>query len=324
MCLRTPTLLLLSLAVCTCNVPAPPGPPVRLVAGAAGAADAEEAAEAAEAADTIVVNSRWPTALPVRALDAAGRAVAAAPIRYEREGGAPLPVAPAGAVTCARAGDLTVRATLGRLPPRRLVVRCRPVAHVRIPGPLQFILGDSAYTRPYALPVTAYGPDGRPVHLVVGRVSVGDTAIATLRGLTLHPRARGITQAGAHIGDGSAAMGVHVYQRVDTLGALDTLLRVRPAQRLFAVPLRLARGELRRQRLPPGGWMLAMLPEAERGPTGIGLRVEGAACHPNFLNAPRRFGCEAGPDASVVVYRPFGSERDSVATGYLLVRWLFR
>jgi hypothetical protein len=303
---------LLALTVGACDVAPAPGPPVRLVAGVL------------EASDTVVVNSRWPTPLPVRALDPAGRPVAAAPIRYEREGGAPLPVTPAGAVTCTRAGDLTVRATLGHAPPRRLVVRCRPVAHVRIPGPLQFILGDPAHTRPHALPVAAYGPDGRPVRLFVGRAFVVDSGVATLRGLTLAPRARGITRVGAHVGDGAAGMGVHVYQRVDTLAALDTLLRVRPAQRLFAVPLRLARGELRRQRLPPGGWMLAMLPEEDADRPGIRLRVEGAACDPNFLNAPRRFGCEAGPDARVIVYRPFDSEGDSVATGYLLVRWLFR
>ena len=127
------------------------------------------------------------------------------------------------------------------------------------------------------------------MHLVVGRASVADSEIATLRGLTLRPRSRGITHVGAHIGDGSAGVGVHVYQRVDTLAALDTLLRVRPGQRLFAVPLRLAPGELRRQRLPPGGWMLAMLPEdEERNPVGIRLRVEGATCQPNFLNARRR------------------------------------
>jgi hypothetical protein len=52
------------------------------------------------------------------------RARAPAPIRYEREGGAPLPVTPAGAVTCARAGGLAVRATLGRLPPRHSPPKC--------------------------------------------------------------------------------------------------------------------------------------------------------------------------------------------------------
>jgi hypothetical protein len=68
--------------------------------------------------------------------------------------------------------------------------------------------------------------------------------------------------------------------------------------------------------------MLAMLPE-EDDPDGIHLRVEGAACQPHLLNAPRRFGCNTGPGASVVVYRRPGSGVATVATGQLLVRRLY-
>lgn len=293
--------------LCACGAHAPPGPPVRLSAGAS---------------DTVIVNGRHPTPLPVRALDAAGRAVAGAPVRYAWVGGDSLPVTPTGDVTCAKSGDAAVRAVSGRLT-TRLLVRCRVVEYVRIPGPLQFVLGDSALSRPFALPVAAYGADGRPVTLLTGSARVRDSSVATLRGLTLYPRARGITVAGAHFGDRDAAMGVHVYQRVGTLAALDTLLRVHPKQRLFAVPLRLERGEYRRQALPPGEWMLAMLPEADTTPDRVQLRIDGARCTDHFLNAPRRWGCSAGPGASVTVYRPFGRVAAPTATGYLLVRQLF-
>lgn len=297
----TPVLL------CACGAHAPSGPPIRLSAGAS---------------DTVVVNSRHPTPLPVHVLDAAGRTVAGAPVRYAWLSGDSLPVTPTGDVTCTRSGDAAVGAASGRLT-TRLLVRCRVVEYVRLPGPLQFVLGDSALSRPFPLPVAAYGADGRPVTLLTGSARVRDSSVATLRGLTLYPRARGITIAGTHFGDRDAAMGVHVYQRVGTLAALDTLLRVRPKQRLFAVPLRLERGEYRRQALPPGEWMLAMLPESDSTAERVRLRIDGARCTDHFLNAPRRWGCSAGPGASVTVYRPFGRVEVPAASGYLLVRQLF-
>lgn len=225
-------------------------------------------------------------------------------------------------MTCTRPGDLAVRASLGSLTVR-VFVRCRPVQYVRIPGPLQFILGDSEMNRPLPLPVEAYGADGRRVVVFAGSADVLESGVATLRGLTLYPRARDITLAGAYIGDRTAAIGVHIYQRVSTPTALDTLLRVQPKQRLFAVPLRLESGEFFRQRLPPGSWMLTMLPEEDHDPNGSAYVIEGAACQANIFNTPRRFACWAGPSAAVVIYRPFRRRQTSVETGYLLVRWLF-
>jgi hypothetical protein len=296
------------LAACAPRAQQVSGPAVRLTAGAG---------------DTVIVNSSWPTRLPVRAVDAAGGTVAGAPIRFQWAGGDSLAVDTTGAVTCTRRGDLLVHAALGSLA-TRVLVRCRPVKYVRIPGPIQFVLGDSELTRPRALPVEAYGANGRRVALIAGSAWMGDSSVAALHGLTVYPRSRGITIASAHVGDGDAGTGVHVYQRVDTLAALDTLLRVRPQQRLLAVPLRLASGEFRRQRLPRGGWMLTMLPEdEEHDPNAIRLRVEGAHCQPHFLNAPRRFGCGVDSAATVIVYRVFSNRSRSVVRGYLLVRWLF-
>jgi hypothetical protein len=188
---------------------------------------------------------------------------------------------------------------------------------------MQFILGDSEMSRPLRLPIEAYGADGRPVTLFVAAVSIADSGVAALKGLTLYPRSRGITMAWARIGNRDAGIGVHIYQRVSTLAALDTMVRVPPNQRLFAVPLRLETGQSYRQRLPPGGWMLTMLPEDDHDPNRIRLRIEGADCQANLLNTPRRFGCGAGPNAAVIIYRPFRKRDASIETGYLLVRWLF-
>ena len=299
--------MLVLLCISACGVSPNGGPPVRL---------------GTDSSDTLIVNNRSPTTLPVHAFDAAGRTIPAAPIHFTWVSGDSMPIDTAGSLTCKRSGDLIVRASLASLS-ANVFVRCRPTEYVRIPGPIQFILGDSEMTRPLALPVAAYAADGRPVTMFDATVQVKDHDITTLDGLTLYPRSGGITLAWVRIGNVEAGIGVHIYQRVSSLAALDTLLRVPPEQRLFAVPLRLESGEFHRQRLPPGGWMLAMLPEEDHDPYRIHLRVEDADCQPDFLNAPRRWGCGARASTAVVVYRPFRKSDRSVATGYLLVRWLF-
>jgi hypothetical protein len=195
---------------------------------------------------------------------------------------------------------------------------------MRIPGPIQFILGDSAMSQPLALPLEVYDSAGRAVTVFDGSAMVRDSDIAMLRGLTLYPLARGITLASAHVGVHDAAIGVHVYQRVDSLATLDTMLRVIPKRRLFAVPLHFRPGDVERRKLPAGPWMLTMLPEVDTTRNGIHLRIENAVCHAGFLNTPRRFGCRSDGDATVVLYRGFVPRDTSVATGYLLVRWLFQ
>jgi len=214
-----------------------------------------------------------------------------------------------------------VRAVLESLT-TRLLVRCRLVERVSIAGPIQFILGDSALSQPRSLVAQAYSPDGRPVSIFTVRVGVADSRVAMLRGTTLYPRSRGSTVVSVHVGDREAGTGVHIYQRVESLDALDTLLLVHPKQRSFAVPLRLEAGRQYRQSLPPGHWMLAMLPAEDHGQHPIRMELDSAVCALNLLNDPRRLGCEAGSRATVVVYRPSVRDEPAMASGYLLVRWL--
>lgn len=301
-------LLLLTFVVVGC-AQAPPAParPVRL---------------SVRANDTIIVNNRLPTRLKVHALDAAGRTVARAPLHFVREGGGSVAVNDTGVVTCSERGDLTVRASVGSIG-ARFLVRCRPVEYLRMNGPLQFVLGDSMLGQPKELPIEAYGPDGHRVVLIAGYADTGDSAVAALHGLTLYPRNRGISGTFVRVGDRTARTGVHVYVRLATLAGLDTALRIQPEQRELAVRLDLTRGEFQRHRLPPGHWMLAMLPEDEREANGIQLHVDGAECTPNLLNTPRRFGCSAGPNATLIVYRTVRAKGPEVARADLLVRWLF-
>jgi hypothetical protein len=281
-----------------------PGPPVRLAAS-----------------DTIVINSRLPAPLPVHALDANDDTITA-PIRFQRVGGDSLPLTEAGVVTCTSAGNLSVRAVLDSLT-ALTYVRCLPVDYIRIGKIMQFVLGDSLLSRPQVLPVAAYLRGGIGVVPFNLRVDLGDTTVAAVRGTTIIPLRRGITVAGAYVGEREAGTGVHIYQRVETLDAIDSLLRVNPDARLFAVPLRLEPGVIRRHPLPPGRWMLTLLPAGNAGGNPIQLGVDSAACDVNLLNDPGRLGCRTGPHSKVEVYRRPGRGTAQPATGYLLVRWMY-
>lgn len=287
-----------------CRGSSPAGSPVRL---------------AGDISDTIIINSRWPKLLPVRAFDAKGRTVVGAPIRFERLGGADIPITSAGAVKCTRSGDLSVRAVLDSLT-THLLVRCRLVDTVQVQGPIQFVLGDSELGRPRAFALGVYSADGRPVSLFTASMFLIDSAVATLRGTTIYPRLQGVSLVQVHVGDHEGVTGVHIYRRVNALDALDTLLRVHPGRRALAVPLRVESGTQYRQRLPPGGWMLKLLPREEREPNPIRIFVDGAVCDSNLLNDPGRLGCSAGSRASVIVYRPFARLASPPASAYLLVR----
>jgi hypothetical protein len=193
---------------------------------------------------------------------------------------------------------------------------------VQIQGPIQFVLGDSELGRPRAFPLGVYGDDGRPIALFTASMFLIDSSVAQLRGTTIYPQLRGVSLVQVNIGDHEGAMGVHIYQRVGGLDALDTLLRVHPGRRQFAVPLHMESGKQYRQWLPPGGWMLTLLPREEDGHNPIRMFVDGAACDSNILNDPGRLGCNAGSRASVIVYRPFSSRPEAPARAYLLVRGL--
>ena len=293
--------------LCACG-PTPPNEPVTQLAH--------------DGSDTIVVNGRHPTQLELRALDAAGLPVPGAAVQYVRVGGDSIPLDSSGTVTCTPSGAVEVLATAGQAR-QHLTILCRVVEYVRVAGPFQFVLGDALLSRPRSVQVDAYDLSAKRIAPIAYSIGVMDTSIAVVHGRVLFPRRRGITALGARSGDRDIGAGVHVYQRVSALDALDTLLRVPPDERLFAVPLLLQPGEMRRQRLPPGDWMLTMVPESDTSKNRIRLRIEGSRCTDHFLNTPRRWGCAAGTGAAVVLYREQGSPRATDSTSYLLVRWLF-
>ena len=303
--MRATALLLMSLAACSPQSREQRGPPVRLSAGSS---------------DTIIVNSRSPTELAVRGFDAAGRVVAA-PIRYEIVGSTHAPVSSDGIVTCDGRADHSVRATLEKVS-HSFVVRCRPISVLRALGSVQFVLGDSALSEPFELPLEAVGADNRAVTAIAGIVKIRDSTIAYARGSTIIPRVRGATTLGAWVGQQSAFTGLHVYQRVDA-SVLDTLLRIDGFQRQVAVPVTLRPGASWQHKLPPGEWMLTTLSPSRQRPNGFSLRFENATCQGRILNEPGRFICKSSSGTMVFVEREPAGADSSVATTYLLVRTLY-
>jgi hypothetical protein len=251
------------------------GPPARLVAGVA---------------DTVVVNNLRPVQIPVHVLDAAGHVLPDTGVRFQWTSGVPVPVSSIGVVTCTRAGDATLRASLGPLV-TQVVLRCRPVHDVLGGGVLNFVLGDP----PQDLSFAPVDSAGRPVTLITARVSY-DSTIVTLEGWRIHARAPGRTGVDISVGDGSAHWFVSVYERASTVDG------IRPGQGL-AVPVRLAGGEMHSLQLPPSPptYSVTMLPDRDtlRVPR---LAIDGANCL--RYDFPAGYSCFALPGASVVAYHP--------------------
>ena len=277
------------------------GPPVRLVTGVR---------------DTVVVNHVKAVSLATRVLDAAGRVLPDTGVRYARIAGAPVELSPRGVVTCARRGDVVVRASLGPLA-TDVVLLCRPIQTVRATVWNDFVLGDPARE----LPTEFTGVDGEPVTLLSARLSVDDSTIATLDGLHIRPLRAGRTHLGLAVGNRWAGAAIRVFAPVAGFEGLRP--DVRPDQRFVAAPVRLAPGDSVRWPLPAGLLDLVFLARATAaggGPAPL-VRVEGPVmCLP--APGPRVYNsrCLArGPGATVTLTHP-GAGAPAVV-GALALEW---
>ena len=253
--------------------------------------------------DTLIVNSVRPVRIPLRGIDARQRDVQVDNARFQLTAGDSITMSSDGVVTCTRSGDAAIRASFEHLV-TTVVVRCRPVRSVRVAGPIQFIVGDSAR----AIPAQVLGLGGEPVSILAGTITLQDSGIVEAEGLRIRPLSVGGTLLSLRVGDQEGAAGVHVFELVTTLDSLT-------ADREFvALRLRLESGESRRWRLPAGQWMLTMMPYEDEG-RGLRLHVEGAVCMAARLTA-RRTVCEVKTSASVVVDNPTKTQQ----SGELLVR----
>jgi hypothetical protein len=276
------------------------GPPARLVV---------DGQRGRDASDGIVLNTRHPVQLAMRAFDAKGRPLQATKVRYRWLAGTPLPVTSRGVVTCVRPGDATVRASAGTIA-TTVLVRCRPVKKVRAEMGVSFVVGDSGHD----LAFMALAPDGWPVDLLAGELRVLDSAVATLTGSRIRPVAPGLTSVIVRIGDGESWTGVSVYERVRTFDGL------RPDQRFVVASVRLAPGETVRWPLPKGRfWMQYGRASAVQPiPT---FAVDGLImCMPDFGPTVDDVGCLVrAPGASLRITHP-GTVTTEIAGSLTLMR----
>lgn len=259
--------------------------------------------------DTVIVNSREPVQLPVQVLDSAGRVLQVTGVRYRWVSGAPLRMSAAGRVLCEERGNALVRASFGALS-RSFLLRCRPIRRlVEWRGMLSLVVGDSAQE----LPVSAIGLDGRPETILAGSATVRDSDVASLNGLSVHPKAPGATSVDVWVGGRVTSFWVVVYERVS---ASDALLR--PFQ-FIASPLRLASGETRQWHLQPGTYDVSFRADTVAS-AALTLSTLGATCS-QFGDA-FHYRCTASKGAAVVVSAPGGANRAREFRGQLaLVRW---
>jgi hypothetical protein len=274
------------------------GPPVRIVVGKS---------------DTVLVNSRAPVQLPVQVLDSAGHALRVSGLRYESGAGDSLKVSGLGRVTCARRGDAEVRVSLGALS-RRFVVMCRPVKGFRFV--YEDVLPLVAGGPPRELALPAVGVDGDPVSMLAATITVGDTSIAELRGLTVHPRAPGSTWVEVDIGHCVWPIGITVHEPVSDPAALR-----RSGQLFFAPSLRLADGEHRAWRLPRGEYRVGLV--GSQGPDGARLLLSRSAMNCKlWLGDLQDYHCVALAGAAIDVRNPRPPGAGGELTGTLFAeRW---
>jgi hypothetical protein len=262
-------------------------------------------------ADTVYVNSRHAAQLPIRVLDSAGHELPARGIRYAWLSGDSLAITDSGRVTCARRLDATVRASLGDLS-TRFVVHCRPIAGIRFvfDGGVPLYVGGPSHE--LALP--AIGVDGEPVSELAATVTVGDTNVAALHGLTVEPRGAGSTSAEFDFGDCVWAVGIEVAERVpspDSLRAREDLF--------LESPLRLVDGEVRGWRLPRGEYRVALVPAL--GAARLALSTTAMNCS-RWLGSDTDLHCIALAGASVDVRNPRPAGAGGTLTGALFFqRW---
>jgi hypothetical protein len=278
--------VLVLLAVAACK-----GPPARLLAGIA---------------DTVVVNNVRPVRMPVQLVDATGHLLPDTGVRYEWMSGVSVPVSSRGVVTCTRAGDATVRASLGELA-TLFRVRCRPVHEVHGGGEIRLVVGDP----PQDLLFEAVDTAGQSVSPLAARVSVTDSTVVTLEGWRVRARAPGQAGVEIYIGDEWAHYFVRVYEPARTLEG------IRPGQHLV-VPVRLAAGEMHRWELPPSppNYFLTVLPDRDTQQTPR-LAIERANCLRGAF--PEGYSCFALEGASVIVYHPRQGDPAQLWSGALAV-----
>lgn len=267
---------------------------MRLLALALLAAACQRSAPAriiAAGSDTIVVNARSPTLLPIRVLDSRGRTLPTASVQLEPERNSVLRLSSGGRVTCDSVGDVRVRASVGDVS-TALFVRCQPVRALVEPPPIELLTGGP----PVPLSIAGIGIDNRPIMVLSGSAAARDSDIARIVGGQVYAKARGHTWIDVEVGDCELQVPVRVTERVQATTGL------RPDEEFDSV-MALAPGELRYWRIPRGTYDISLESDPDGGADSVVLGVEPSNCarYPGVESG--RYECLARDDAVVVVRR---------------------
>jgi len=257
--------------------------------------------------DTLVVNNMQPMHIPVRAVDVSGDDVPVTGVRYDWVSGDSIPVSANGVVHCTRNADATILISLDAIS-RSAVVRCRPIVALRAFGPMQLVVGEMVQKVEFE----AIGLDGKPVDLVAGSMSTMRSDIVGIEpALRVRAKVPGVSLTTLYVGDRNARLGIHVYQRVRDLRALNS------GSPGVALALRLNGGETQRWPLPVGSWMITMTPYEDES-RGLRIMVHGASCSPMRIS-PRRQECTIyRPGATLEISHPSGAGAPAL-TGELFI-----
>jgi hypothetical protein len=268
-----------------------------------------DAQRTANASDGVIVNTRHPVLLAMRAFDAKGKALKSANVRYQWISGTPISVSANGVITCSYAGNAVLRASVGAVA-KAVRIKCLPVREVLAHMWIQFTAGDSSQE----LSFVALDPDGMPVNRLAGVLRVKDSAVANLKNGRIYPLSPGHTEVLMRFGEGEATTQVSVYEKVATFEGL------RDDQRFVIAPVRLATGDAIRWPLPQGLFWLQYHRVSDSQPIPS-VAVDGPImCMPvpSFGPGIQRMDCLVrGPGATVRIAHPGGTA--SEITGALSI-----
>jgi hypothetical protein len=268
-----------------------------------------DAQQTANASDGVIVNTRHPVQLAMRAFDAKGKALQSTNVRYQWISGTPISVSAHGVITCSYAGDAVLRASLDAIA-KAVRIKCVPVREVLAHMWIQFTAGDSSQE----LSFVALDLDGMPVNRLAGVLRVNDSAVATLKNGRIYPVAPGHTQVVMRFGEGEAITQVSVYERVATFEGL------RDDQRFVIAPVRLTRDDTIRWPLPQGLFWLQYHRTSNTEPIPTVVVDGPVMCMPvpSFGPGVQRMDCLARErGATVRIAHPGGSA--SAITGALSI-----
>ena len=271
------------------------GKAVRLVAGTS---------------DTVVVNDRLPTSVPVYGLDEAGRRIDVRGVLFESLSEDGITLSRDGQVKCSRRADATSRATLGGAS-TAFTLLCRPIRGFVMHEDMRLVMGGPGED----LDASAVGVDGQAVSLLAGSVTVEDTMVVSVHEGRVYPRTPGRTRI--HVQAGGCATGilVEVFERVGSTAAMQ------PFQQYVVAPLRLVGNELRTWPVAPGRYELLLVADsASRHALTLGASASNCARWPSDET---RYVCIARENASVIVRNPESVGKGHDAAASLFVTRVF-